>query len=221
MGNDPNPFNGSTTIGLCLPGRGEINLLVYNVAGRKVATLATGVWQSGQHAIVWDGLDDQGAGVATGVYFLHLRAGRVHPCPESCVHQVSVKRPGLPPEQPWPGRTAANTAPPASGHAALRPTWLRQVRGCHNVKRHCRVRRPVRVSRSWYSVRPASPSEVGARRGLSLFRSATAGRRARLPPSQGGSGREDNGSVGPCGGPCRHGRGAPARRGDVLRGPVS
>lgn len=71
--NQPNPFNPSTTIRFELPERGVAELTVLDLRGRRVATLASGIHGAGVHRVVWDGTDDRGAGVASGVYAYRLR----------------------------------------------------------------------------------------------------------------------------------------------------
>ena len=54
----------------------RVSLVTYNVLGENVATLTAGTQQSaGYHAEVWDGRSDAGAQVASGVYFVQMRAG--------------------------------------------------------------------------------------------------------------------------------------------------
>jgi len=74
VGNSPNPFNPATEIRFDLAERGSVRLEVYNVSGRLVRTLAKGEWNAGSHAVVWDGRDDDGAEVSSGVYFYRLQA---------------------------------------------------------------------------------------------------------------------------------------------------
>ncbi|MEW6753607.1 MAG: FlgD immunoglobulin-like domain containing protein [Candidatus Latescibacterota bacterium] len=71
----PSPFNGSTVIRYALPQAQAVDLAVFDVAGQRVATLAAGVRDAGRHAVTWDGRDDGGRLVATGVYLFRLRAG--------------------------------------------------------------------------------------------------------------------------------------------------
>ena len=71
----PNPFNPSTTISFTLPESGHVKLTVYNLAGQKVWTLADEPMVAGNHTVVWDGRDDAGVAVASGVYFTLLTAG--------------------------------------------------------------------------------------------------------------------------------------------------
>jgi flagellar hook assembly protein FlgD len=47
-----------------------VQVAVYDVAGRKVRTLADRVFSPGEHTLTWDGTDDDGRGVARGVYFV-------------------------------------------------------------------------------------------------------------------------------------------------------
>ena len=73
--NYPNPFNATTKIDYNLTSESQVQLEVYDLVGRKVADLATGVQPAGHHQIIWDGLDSQGNVVASGVYFYRLTAG--------------------------------------------------------------------------------------------------------------------------------------------------
>ena len=70
--NVPNPFNPSTTITYALDGATRVALVVYNVQGQKVRTLADGYQPAGVHSVVWDGADDRGAKVSSGVYLYRL-----------------------------------------------------------------------------------------------------------------------------------------------------
>jgi hypothetical protein len=76
MQNRPNPFNPTTTIDYALATGGPVSLRVYDVTGRLVRTLVDGEKQPGVYAAVWDGRNDHGQPVATGVYFYRLRAGQ-------------------------------------------------------------------------------------------------------------------------------------------------
>ena len=75
--NFPNPLVGgnSTQIKFSLPKAEKVSITVYDVAGRKVKTLASGVKQPGHHYIRWDGHNDKGARVATGIYFYQMKVG--------------------------------------------------------------------------------------------------------------------------------------------------
>jgi hypothetical protein len=71
----PNPFSGSTAVSLFLPRPGRVSLAVYDVKGRKVGTLASGMLSEGRHSFEWDGTAARGRPAAQGVYFLRLEAG--------------------------------------------------------------------------------------------------------------------------------------------------
>ncbi len=72
--NYPNPFNPQTTIAFSLRARGSVTLTVYNVAGQRVRTLSNESLAAGAHTRVWDGLNDAGQPVSSGVYFYKLVA---------------------------------------------------------------------------------------------------------------------------------------------------
>ncbi|UCG51651.1 MAG: S8 family serine peptidase, partial [Candidatus Latescibacterota bacterium] len=71
----PNPFNPSTTIPFNLVTEERVTLRIYGAQGELVRTLRDEVFPAGLHRAVWDGRDTSGASVATGVYFVRLRAG--------------------------------------------------------------------------------------------------------------------------------------------------
>ena len=77
--NYPNPFNPSTTISYSLPiidGSKNVSLVIYNQLGQKVRSLINGVQQpTGAYEVQWNGLDDAGKSVASGIYFYQLRYG--------------------------------------------------------------------------------------------------------------------------------------------------
>ena len=69
---DPNPFNTLTTIRYHVPQTGSMRLVVYDMLGRKVRTLIQGLVTSGSYEIDWDGTDDDGNILHSGVYFCHI-----------------------------------------------------------------------------------------------------------------------------------------------------
>jgi len=73
--NFPNPFNPSTKINYTLTRKSLVNLEVYNVLGQKVRTLVSDVRDAGVWEVTWDGDTDNGAQVASGMYFYKLTAG--------------------------------------------------------------------------------------------------------------------------------------------------
>ena len=71
--NYPNPFNPETTIRFDLRVRGEVELVVFNIKGQRVKTLLKEEREIGEQRIVWDGRDDRGNRVPSGVYFYSLQ----------------------------------------------------------------------------------------------------------------------------------------------------
>ncbi|RME27425.1 MAG: T9SS C-terminal target domain-containing protein [Candidatus Zixiibacteriota bacterium] len=70
--NYPNPFNPETMIDFTLPRTGKVNLSIYNVLGQNVATLVNEELPAGYHQVRWDGRDQSGHPVASGVYLYRL-----------------------------------------------------------------------------------------------------------------------------------------------------
>ncbi len=70
--NYPNPFNGSTRIRFYLPQSAAIVVRVFDVTGRLIKSLFEGDKEKGIHQVVWDGLDGNGDGVSSGIYFLQM-----------------------------------------------------------------------------------------------------------------------------------------------------
>ena len=71
--NYPNPFNSSTQIAYCLKEGGKINLTIFNINGQKVKILYNGFKEAGVHKITWDGTNDAGNLVSSGLFFYQLR----------------------------------------------------------------------------------------------------------------------------------------------------
>ena len=72
LANFPNPFNPQTRIYFYLPESGQLQLDIFDVNGRHVRQLSKEFWSAGHHAITWDGLNDVGKAVPSGVYFGRL-----------------------------------------------------------------------------------------------------------------------------------------------------
>ncbi|MBK8166021.1 MAG: VCBS repeat-containing protein [bacterium] len=70
----PNPFNPTTRFSLYVAARGDLQVDIYDVQGRRVRELHTGPIEAGWHTLVWDGRDDEGRGQASGVYLVRARA---------------------------------------------------------------------------------------------------------------------------------------------------
>ena len=73
--NYPNPFNLTTTIGYLLPEELYISINIYDPLGRRVRSLGNRLEQSGYRTITWNGMNDRGAVVSSGLYLCTLRAG--------------------------------------------------------------------------------------------------------------------------------------------------
>ena len=74
----PNPFNPHTSIEYMIPETAPVELGIYDAGGRLVKTLVSGVQSHGEHVETWNGLNDDGASVASGVYYVRLQTkGRV------------------------------------------------------------------------------------------------------------------------------------------------
>ncbi len=73
--NYPNPFNPGTVISYQLPEAVPVRLDIYNSLGQRVRTLVDDWQEAGPHGWVWDGRDDSGRGLASGVYLYRLKAG--------------------------------------------------------------------------------------------------------------------------------------------------
>ena len=71
----PNPFNPMTKVMFTVPETGDVLITVHDVTGRRVAVLASGHCEAGELAITWDGKDQIGRKVASGVYFISAEAG--------------------------------------------------------------------------------------------------------------------------------------------------
>jgi hypothetical protein len=72
--NAPNPFNPVTRIAYDVPRESDITIRVYDVAGRAVRTLVDGKVEPGRHEAVWDGRNDTGESVGSGIYFCTMEA---------------------------------------------------------------------------------------------------------------------------------------------------
>jgi hypothetical protein len=70
--NYPNPFNPSTTIKYEIPDQGFVSLSVYNLLGQKIRNLVGEVEPAGVHSVEWDGTDELGSPVPSGIYFYRM-----------------------------------------------------------------------------------------------------------------------------------------------------
>ncbi|MFN8588989.1 MAG: M20/M25/M40 family metallo-hydrolase [Candidatus Eisenbacteria bacterium] len=74
----PNPMFASATLRFDLARESRAELALYDLGGRRVRTLASGMLAAGRHAFTWDGRDDEGRALAAGVYFVRLGVGAQH-----------------------------------------------------------------------------------------------------------------------------------------------
>lgn len=73
--NYPNPFNMETLISFSLARSAEVELTIFDVLGRRVQTLSYGYLPAGEHQVAWNGTNEQGLEVASGLYFYRLTTG--------------------------------------------------------------------------------------------------------------------------------------------------
>jgi len=73
--NYPNPFNPTTTIKYDVKQSTEVKLVIYNMLGQEVRTLVNNRQDAGYKTVVWDGLNNRGSRVASGIYIYRLQAG--------------------------------------------------------------------------------------------------------------------------------------------------
>ena len=74
--NYPNPFNPSTVINYALPKSSLVTIMIYNILGQEVRTLVKGELQAGNYTAQWNGDDNTGQSVASGVYIYRVTAGQ-------------------------------------------------------------------------------------------------------------------------------------------------
>src|SRR3989339_1318994 len=82
LGNYPNPFNPTTTIKYALPNQSSVELIIYDIMGREVKTFNISSQPSGYQNIVWDGKNENGSSVASGVYIYKLQIKSLENLPD-------------------------------------------------------------------------------------------------------------------------------------------
>jgi len=75
LDNHPNPFNAQTVVSFALPKTSFVKLEVYNTLGQRVRTLVDAPMKAGKHSAIWDGRDEEGNDVASGIYLYRLEVG--------------------------------------------------------------------------------------------------------------------------------------------------
>ena len=73
LSNYPNPFNPTTTINYSLKENSKVSLKIYNIKGQKVKQLFNDQLSAGEHSVIWNGTDNNGKSVSSGIYFYKLR----------------------------------------------------------------------------------------------------------------------------------------------------
>lgn len=72
--NSPNPFNPTTDISFAIPRKGQVRLEIYNLLGQRVRTLLDDNLMPGVHTVTFDGRNEDGQNIASGIYFYRLKA---------------------------------------------------------------------------------------------------------------------------------------------------
>jgi len=70
--NYPNPFNPMTLIEFQLPEQCQVRIAIYNMLGQEVRSLVDDVKPAGYHSVIWDGRDNAGAIVSSGIYYYRM-----------------------------------------------------------------------------------------------------------------------------------------------------
>jgi len=74
LSNFPNPFNPTTTISYNIPLDSKVSLEIYNIKGQHVKQLVSGSQPEGYYEVVWNGKDDAGKQVSSGIYYYRITA---------------------------------------------------------------------------------------------------------------------------------------------------
>ena len=73
--NYPNPFNLETTIPFDLPENSDVEIMIFNILGQKVITLTDKKYLAESYKIIWDGVNDAGQMVSSGIYLCRMKTG--------------------------------------------------------------------------------------------------------------------------------------------------
>jgi len=73
--NYPNPFNPHTTIEYTIPIKSYVTVKIYNVLGEEIKTITDGYKDAGSYKVIWDGSDNNGMSISSGMYFYQMMAG--------------------------------------------------------------------------------------------------------------------------------------------------
>jgi len=83
--NYPNPFNPSTTISFSISNDSNVELSIYNIKGQRVKTLVNNDFDRGNHSVVWNGIDDSGKAVSSGLYLYKLNVNGKTEAVKKCI----------------------------------------------------------------------------------------------------------------------------------------
>jgi hypothetical protein len=83
---NPNPFRTETAIEFGLDRPAQVEVVVYDVAGRRIRTVTRGQYPAGRHLVRWDGRDESGHGVAQGLYLVQLSDDRSRKLTQKIMH---------------------------------------------------------------------------------------------------------------------------------------
>lgn len=83
----PNPTKGETVLQFAMGSAGIAEILIYDIRGALVRVLSRGVFETGEHAVRWDGLDDEGSAAAPGFYFVRAKSNR-----GSAIQKIQILR---------------------------------------------------------------------------------------------------------------------------------
>jgi len=104
--NYPNPFNGTTTIRYSLEGKSDVNIRIYDTAGRLIRILEQKTKDPGRYETLWRGVDDAGRAVASGVYFCRRRSGAAWTTPDARSPRASTSAASQPDRSARRGRSS-------------------------------------------------------------------------------------------------------------------
>jgi len=74
--NYPNPFNPETTIRYSLSNNGPVKIQIYNIKGQLIRNLVNENKKAGNYTVIWNGKDEQGKSVSSGIYFYRMQSSK-------------------------------------------------------------------------------------------------------------------------------------------------
>lgn len=85
LSNHPNPFNPSTTIGYSIQNDSKVDLTIFNIKGQRIKTLVNNNFTKGFHSVIWNGNDETGKAVSSGIYYYKLKINGKTEAVKKCV----------------------------------------------------------------------------------------------------------------------------------------